>query len=580
MKTSFGKLLRSYPSKVNPAFPSTHFQNLRIGSGELGGKAQGLAFIEEVVKAEFRPADFPQIEFCIPTLATICTDIFDAFMERNRLHEIAFSDLPDERIAHAFQQAELPFEALGPLRSLVSEHHTPLAIRSSSLLEDALYLPFAGVYTTKMTPNNQFSVDDRFNKLVEAIKLVYASTYFKSAKDYIRATQHDTRAEKMAVTIQQVIGKPFGKRFYPEVSGVARSYNYYPMGRARPEEGVVSLALGLGKTVVEGGITWTYSPAYPKVDPPYRAVRELLKQTQTEFWAINLGDPPEYDPINEAEYLLLENIAVAEADSALRYLASTYNAYSDRLTPGVASAGARVLTFAPLLVLEELPFNTFICLLLEICQKALQGPVEIEFAMTLNPHRFGFLQVRPMAVFSEEVVIKAGEMHHETVLVASDKVLGHGVRRDIQDIVYVKPETFAFKHTREIVPELARLNRALLADQRPYALIVFGRLGTTDPWLGIPVNWGQVSGAQVVVEATPAHVNVELSQGSHFFHNIISLGVRYFSLPPTSQFQIDWGWLEEQETIAETQFLRHVRVHAPLQVRVDGRRGWGVIHKL
>jgi hypothetical protein len=447
-------------------------------------------------------------------------------------------------------------------------------------LEDRLYLPFAGVYATKMTPNNQFSIDERFNKLVEAIKFVYASTFFKSAKDYIQATKHNLQDEKMAITIQEVIGKQFGKRFYPELSGVARSYNFYPMGRAKPEEGVVSLALGMGKTVVDGGITWTYSPAYPKVDPPYRTVSELLKHSQTEFWAVNMGDPPDYDPINETEYMLLENLTAAEADQSLRYVASTYNPYSDRLVLGTSSAGARVITFAPLLVLEELPLNNLLVNMLKICEEALKGPVEIEFAMTLNPHRFGFLQVRPMAVFSDEVDIQDEELHDKEILASSNIVLGNGVLNDIQDIVYVKREDFSFRNSREIGLELAKINRQLVSEKCPYLLVVYGRLGTTDPWLGIPVNWGQVSGAKVVVEATPENVSVELSQGSHFFHNIISLGISYFSIPPRGPFDIDWEWLDTQEIVTETQFLRHIHLPAPLLIRVDGRQGRGVIHKI
>ncbi len=551
-----------------------------IGTGSLGGKAQGLAFIQEFLEKHYKSTEFPHIDFEIPSLATICTDVFDSFMDQNNLYEIAYSDQSNDRIAHAFQQAELPFEVLGYLRSLVSWHNTPLAVRSSSLLEDALYLPFAGVYATKMTPNNQFSVDERFNKLVEAIKFVYASTFFKSAKDYIQATKHNIQDEKMAVTIQEVIGKQFGKRFYPELSGVARSYNYYPMGRAKPEEGVVSLALGMGKTVVDGGVTWTYSPAYPKVDPPYRTVSELLKNSQTEFWSVNMGDPPDYDPINETEYMLLENLTIAEADGALRYLASTYNAYSDRLVLGISSQGARVLTFAPLLVLKEIPLNDLLLKLLEICEEALKGPVEIEFAMTFNPNRFGFLQVRPMAVFSDEIDIQDDELHGENILASTDTVLGNGTLNHIQDIVYVKPETFNFKHTRDIALELSKMNRALVSEGRPYLLVVYGRLGTTDPWLGIPVNWGQVSGAKVVVEATPEDVTVELSQGSHFFHNIISLGVNYFSIPPRGDFRIDWDWLEQQDGSNESHFLRHITLPAPLLIRVDGRRSRGVIHKI
>lgn len=550
-----------------------------IGLGEYGGKAHGLAFIHNVLMTELKTEEFPNIDVDFPSLTVVCTDVFDAFMRRNYLDEIVYTDLPDDRIALAFQRAELPFEIVGDLRALVEEVHTPLAVRSSSLLEDSTYEPFAGVYATKMIPNNQFDPDIRFRKLVEAIKFVFASTYFKSAKDYMNATNHSIKDEKMAVIIQEVVGKKHRERFYPELSGVARSYNYYPMGRAKHEDGVVNLALGLGKTIVDGGVSWTYSPSYPKVDPPYRSVEEMLKYSQSDYWAINMGEPDEYDPIRETEYLVLENIVTAESDQTLRYLSSTYDSQSGRLSIGISSKGPRVITFAPLLVWEEFPLNQLIQKILSICESAFNAPVEIEFAMTFNPHRFGFLQVRQMVVASDMVDIDEDELGNETILAASTNVVGNGVINSIQDVVYVKPGDFETKHTRQIASDLARINSNLVANGRPYMLIAIGRLGTTDPWLGIPINWGQISGAKTIVEATQQNFKVELSQGSHYFHNLTSMGVCYFSVPYTGPHQIDWEWLDHQEIIDETQFTRHIKLCSPLLIKVDGRSGRGVIHK-
>jgi len=551
----------------------------KIGAGSLGGKAQGLAYIHDVLLNEFHSDEFPEIQVKIPAMAVICTDIFEKFMARNDLYKVAYADLPENRIALAFQRADLPFEVLGELRRLIAQVHTPLAIRSSSLLEDATYESFAGIYATKMIPNNQYDVNTRFRRLVEAIKLVYASTYFKAAKDYLKITNHHLEDEKMAVIIQEEVGKRHGDGYYPELSGVARSYNFYPVGRAKPEDGVVHLALGLGKTIVDGGISWSYSPAYPKVDPPSRSVEELLKQSQTQFWAVNMGDPPDYNPIEETEYLLLKDITVAEADGTLRYLASTYDPYARRLSIGLGSKGPRVLTFAPLLVLEEIPINKLVASLLSISETALEGPVEIEFAMTFNPPRFGFLQIRRMVVFKNKVEITEQEMAGDNVLLASENVLGNGVIKNVRDIVYVQPEHFESKFTRAIALELAKINRSLVDAGHPYLLIVLGRLGTTDQWLGIPINWGQVSGAKAIVEATKEDFNVVLSQGSHYFHNLTSLGVCYFSVPFSSKYKIDWDWLSKQEIKEESQHIRHVRLPIPLTIMVDGCGGTGVIHK-
>ncbi|MBU1707806.1 PEP/pyruvate-binding domain-containing protein [bacterium] len=553
-----------------------------IGSGEFGGKASGLMFIHDTLANGIRHEDFPDITINIPRFCVLTTDVFDAFMQRNNLYSVALSDMPDDRIAHAFQKTEFPAAHIGDLMGLISKVRQPLAVRSSSLLEDALYHPFAGVYGTKMIPNNQFDVDTRFRKLVEAIKFVYASVFFQEAKAYIATTGQKIENEKMAVIIQEVVGERHGNRFYPHVSGVARSYNFYPAGRAKPEQGVVDLALGLGKTIVDGGMCWTYSPALPKVNPPFGSMRDLLRQTQVEFWAVNMGKPPAFDPIKETEYMIKPGLAEAEEDETLRFVASTYNAESDRLSPGTGMAGPRAITFAPILQLNDVPLNKLLKVLLKLCEEKIGDPVEIEFAMTLDkthglPARFGFLQVRPMVVSNERVEIDSNLMTGETVLAASESVLGNGTVNSIQDVVYVRPSTFDKKYTRAIVEEIAGLNRQLAEEGRPYLLVGFGRWGSSDPWLGIPVNWSQISAAKAIVEATLPDMNVDLSQGSHFFHNLSSFQVSYFSMHHDSNYKIKWEWLEQQEKIAETKYVRHVRLSSPLQIMVDGRTGKGMI---
>lgn len=555
----------------DPDRPSTW-----IGSGSIGGKGQGLVNALQILASHFPAEKFPDFTVNVPAFTVIRTDIFDAFLERNALHDVAYSGADDDVIAHEFQRASLPAEILGDLRGLIEKVHTPLAVRSSSLLEDSLRQPFAGVYMTKMIPNNQPSPDERFRKLMEAIKLVYASTFSRSAKDYIRAIKRDPKEEKMGVVIQEVVGRRFGDRFYPDISGVARSYHFYATGRARPDQGVVSLALGLGKTIVDGGKCWTYSPAFPTVPPP-STIRDLLDQSQLDFWAVNMGKPPAYDPIQETEYLVNPKLIDSESDGTLSLLVSTYDAQSDRLSMGTGRVGPRVLDFSGILRLREIPLNEAVKVLLDICGKSLALPVEIEFAVTMNPRRFGFLQVRPMAVPSEKVEIEESDLKAENVLLASENVLGNGSVDTITDIVYVKPDTFDAKHSRKIALEVEAMNRKLLEEDRKYLLIGFGRWGSADPWLGIPVNWGQVSGAGSIVEAMLPNMNIDVSQGSHFFHNLLSFQVSYFCVPDSSAHKIRWDWLSKHEPEQELEFVRHIRTATPLRIRVDGRNRKGII---
>jgi len=576
----------------------------RIGDGALGGKARGLILIERILRSTLDANEFPGIAVGIPRMTVIATGAFDAFMEENALWDYALSGEPDRRIAHAFLRAALPVDVVGDLRGLIEKIHAPLAVRSSSLLEDALDHPFAGVYGTKMTPNNQLDADTRFTRLVEAVKFVYASTFFRGAVDFRRAIGKTADDEKMAVIVQEVVGARHGERFYPHLSGVGRSFNFYPSRPAAPHDGVVNLALGLGKTIVDGGVSWSFSPAHPKAPPPYNSARDLVGRSQLDFWAVNMGRPPEYDPSAEAEYLRNAGLAEAEADGTLRLVASTYDPAADRLFPGIGRRGARVLTFAPLLVLEEMPLARLVSRLLAVSRDAFGSEVEIEFAMTFagdaenegdrldaelargatSPPegaltRFGFLQVRPMSVSTQPVEITAEEMGAAEAIVVSETVMGNAIDQTIRDIVYVAPDTFDAGATREIAKEIELMNESLAGEERRYVLIGFGRWGSQDPRLGIPVEWSQISGARAIVEATLPEMAPDPSQGSHFFHNITAFHVSYFTIAREGSGRIDWEWLARAPEVSCGRYVRHVRVASPLTVKIDGRRGAGVVSR-
>jgi len=551
-----------------------------IGNGFVGGKAAGLISINEELSDKIDRNKYPNIDLDIPAMTVIRSGVFDEFMKRNNLEKIAFSDASDDRIAHAFQKANLPFEILGDLRSLISQVVTPLAIRSSSIMEDAQHEPFAGIYGTKMTPNNQPDTTARFNKLVEAIKFVYASTYFKAAKNYIKATSHETKEEKMAVIIQEVIGSRFKTRYYPELSGVGRSYNYYAFGNADAKDGIVNLAHGLGKTIVDGGLSWSFSPRFPRATPPFGGISDMMKNTQNTFWSVNMGKAPAYDPVNEAEYLLNDNITIAEPDGTLRNVASTLDSKSGSLVMGTFKTGPRLLDFAPLLRLNDIPFVDMVSDILKVSEESVGAPVEIEFAMTFHndkPHRLGFLQVRPMVVSNEEVNVNFEDYNKEEVICSSPRVLGNGTVNDITDIIYLKTNKFDASLTAKIAGEIEELNKKFIEDGHSFLLIGFGRWGTSDPWAGIPVDWSQISGASVIVEAPLEGMNSELSQGSHFFHNVTGFGVKYFSIPYSGEYPVNWEWLDGQDAEFETDLIRHVKVSQPLSVKVDGKSGKGII---
>lgn len=573
---------RSSLARFDREFFSSEHRFTYIGNGELGGKAHGLAEISGVLESGPAKAFCPDISVFIPRLTVITTSYFDLFMKQNNLYEVALSGKRDDLIAHAFQKAHLPVQLLGDLRALVRQVHTPLAIRSSSMLEDAMFEPFASVYGTKMIPNNQPDTDSRFRKLVEAVKYVYASTFFRAAANYMKATHHSTLDEKMAVIIQEVVGSRFGERFYPHISGVVRSYNFYPSGNASPDQGVVDLALGLGRTIVDDGVAWSYSPAFPKVGPPFNNVNDLLKNSQTEFWAVNMSAQGAYDPVNETEYMEKYDLADAEYDGTLRHIASTLDPQDDRIITGVGTKGPRIIDFAPILKSGVIPLNDLLKELLETSEARLGTKVEIEFASRLGrkncaPAEFGFLQIRPMVVSEAEVELDEDEMKLENVLVASETVLGNGVLDTIKDIVFVDPESFDVGKSRIIAGQLETFNEALLEADRNYLLIGFGRWGTSDPSGGIPVTFDQISGAKVIVESSLPKLTFQLSQGSHFFHNVTSFKIFYFSVYHWGEYDIDWDWLKRQKVVRQTEYVKHVELPSAVTVKVDGMNGRGVI---
>jgi hypothetical protein len=548
-----------------------------IGAGEIGGKGRGLASVWRLLRDAFPPDQAADVTINIPSVTVLATDVFEQFMDSNNLWDIALTENSDVRLGNTFMRADLSPLLVGDLHALVTRVHAPLAVRSSSVLEDELNHPFAGTYATKMIPNSSPDASARFRALVEAIKLVYASTFFADAKRYQAAIGKSPRDERMAVLIQEVVGQRHGERYYPTISGVMRTFNDY--AASAPEEGIVSLALGLGKTIVDGGLCWSYTPAAPHRAAPFAGARDMLQKTQAKFWSVHLGPPPAYDPLEEAEYLVSADLEAAEYDGTLTHLAGVYDPAADRIRPGLANPGPRVLNFAPLLEYSDIPFNDTLVRLAQVGRSALGQDVEIEFAATLGPEagrpvRMGFLQIRPLRSAREDVAVTDAEFASPEALVATDAALGNAARDDLVDVIYVVPERFEVARTPVIAAEVEELGREA---GRPYVLVGFGRWGSSDPWLGIPVTWPQIAGAAVIVEATRPDLDVEPSQGTHFFHNLSSFGVPYLTVRHAARDRIDFAWLAAQPATAEKTFVRHVRLPAPLRVRVDGRSRRGVI---
>ncbi|MCR4428911.1 MAG: hypothetical protein NUV68_06220 [Caldiserica bacterium] len=557
----------------------------RMGGGSLGGKARGLVFFDKVLASNFDFSKFPQVKIEIPRTLVLGTDIFEEFLESNKLIPLAYEESSDIRLATAFLNSSLPPTVLGDLRNFIREVKTPLAIRSSSLLEDALYHPFAGIYYTKMIPNSFPELDYRFLSLVNAIKLVYASTFFQNAKTYLKSTNNQIQEEKMAVIIQEVVGEKRDKRFYPDFSGVAKSFNYYPFGGSKPEDGIVNIALGLGKTVVEGEASYSFVPRYPKTPPAYNSIEDLLSRSQRTFYAIDLNPMVSKPFTEEDQYLLKLGLDEAEKDGVLKFLASTYSPGEDRLSPGVSGKGPRVLNFPLILSGTIFPFAETLVSLLQLAEDSLGSPVEMEFACKITGDGttslyLGFLQLRPMMGRGEMVEIDPENLNSSRVLCFSRKVLGNGILDDIKDLVLVKRENFDPSLTPQIAREVGIINRELEGEGKPYVLIGPGRWGSADPWLGIPVRWEEISGVKTIVETPFSGIEVEPSQGSHFFHNLSALKIGYFTVSlKKEESWMDFQFLDRASSMKETKYLKHYRFDHPLLIKMDGRKCWGVIFK-
>ncbi|MBR3897212.1 MAG: phosphoenolpyruvate synthase [Bacteroidaceae bacterium] len=554
----------------------------RIGEGSLGGKGRGLAFIDNMV---MRHQEFEELEnarVAIPKTVVLCTDIFDEFMDMNNLYQIALSDASDEEILRHFLRAKLPDRLVEDFFAFFEVVKSPIAIRSSSLLEDSHYQPFAGIYSTYMIPY----LDDKYEMLrmlSDAIKGVYASVYYRDSKAYMQATSNVIDQEKMAVILQEVVGTRYGNRFYPNISGVARSLNYYPIGDEKAEEGVVSLALGLGKYIVDGGLTLRVCPYHPHQVLQTSEMEIALRETQTQFYALDMTNAGSNFSIDDGFNLLKLHVREAEADGALDLIASTYDPYDMVIRDGIWPGGRKLITFANMLQHEAFPLAKILQLVQTYGQSEMRRPVEIEFAVKLNPDKTGtfyLLQIRPIVDSKEMLDEDLTLVKDEETILRSYNSLGHGVISDIQDVIYVKTENYSASNNQLIAYDIEQLNRRFLDEGKNYILVGPGRWGSSDTWLGIPVKWPHISAARVIVEAGLTNYRVDPSQGTHFFQNLTSFGVGYFTINAYCNDGVyDQAFLDALPAVEETRFLRHVRFEKPLIVKMDGKRNLGVVLK-
>ena len=552
----------------------------RIGDGSLGGKGRGLAFIDHIIKRHPDLNDFDNAEVMIPKTVVLCTDIFDEFMDTNSLYQVALSDISDDEILRYFLHARLPARLIGDLMAFLDVVDTPIAIRSSSLLEDSHYQPFAGIYATYMIPY----VDDKYERLhmlSDAIKAVYASVYYRDSKAYMTATSNVIDQEKMAVILQEVVGEAHENRFYPTLSGVARSVNYYPIGDEQAEEGTVNLALGLGKYIVDGGQSLRLSPAHPNQVLQTSELELALKETQTRFYALDLENPPSTFFKDDGFNILKLRVAKAEPDGTLQYIASTYDPYDQVLRDGIYEGGRKVITFCGVLQHGIFPLPELMQKVLRYGQDEMRRPVEIEFAANINADRTGelyLLQIRPMVDNKLMLDEDLAAIPDADCLLRSHNAIGHGIMTDIEDIVYVKTEGWSASSNPQIAEEIDRINRRFLDQGRSYVLVGPGRWGSSDPWLGIPVKWPAISAAKVIVEAGLQNYRVDPSQGTHFFQNLTSFGVGYFTI---NDYLGDGIYrqdvLNKLPAIEETEHLRVVHLQESLTIKIDGKRKEGVV---
>jgi CheY-like chemotaxis protein len=566
------------------AFQSGGSYFLRIASGSLGGKARGLAFVRHLLHKRRFSRRFPNVSVTVPPATVIATDAFDKFLAENSLLDFAIHETDDAEIQQRFLDASLPASLTQDLRAFLAEAHYPLAVRSSSLLEDSQYQPFTGVYETFMLGNQSEDHDFRFHQLSEAIKLVYASTFSRHAKAYVSATPFRLEEEKMAVILQQVVGSAFGTRFYPDFSGVARSRNFYPVPPMAFEDGIAAVALGLGRTVVNGGKCLSFCPRYPANLVQFSSAEDFLNASQTEFWALSLkphSDGGTDCNLHEVSFTL----DVAEADGTLDAVGSTYSADNDRITDGLGRAGVRLVTFAPILKYGAFPLAALLDQLVGDGESAFGQPVEIEFAVRLPRQagevaQFGFLQIRPLVLSHETEEMHMEGVEKERIMAQSGKVLGNGRIANLQDVVLVNSQRFERAQSQDVARHVAYFNAKLAAENRPYLLMGVGRWGSTDPWLGIPVEWDEISRARVIVEAGFRDFRVTPSQGSHFFQNLSAFRVGYFTVnPDLGEGTVDWDWLAVQPAVEERGCVRHIRLAGPVTVLMNGHSGTGMILK-
>ncbi len=558
----------------------------RLGEGSLGGKARGIAFFNALLNQSGINTKYPEMTVKTPRSFVVGSEVFEHFMEDNRLYDTAIHTEDEETITRAFLAAELPEKIIRHLRVLLEHADYPLAVRSSSILEDSQVLPFAGIYKTFILPNNQPDPEARLAQIQDAIKLIYASVFYQSPRQYARNADLRIEEERMAVLIQRLVGEPHGARFYPAISGVAQSYNCYPYSHMKPEDGVACLALGFGKTVVEGGNAYRFSPAHPALNPPSSSVGEFIRQTQNEFYALDLTANSGSLGADESRAYRKLALAAAQDDGVLVHIASTYSPQDDCLYDSAHHPGPKVVTFAGILKHDALPLAPVVRDLLEMGRMAFGSEVEIEFAVNIPTDlsqqvEFFFLQIRPMVVGREAIDIRLESYPADAALCRSAHTIGNGVFHDLRDIIYVEPDIYRQTDSALVAEEIGELNRILYDEGRRCILIGFGRMGTADPWLGIPVAWRHISQAKVVIEADRESLQVEPSLGSHFYHNLSSLRMGYLHVgwPSSAEEGIDWQALRGVEVIARTRHVRLARSAEPLHVIIDGRNNRGIVLK-
>jgi len=559
----------------------------RIGSGSLGGKARGLGFINALINHDKIRNKFENIELIVPSAVVIATDVFDRFLEENKLDVFALQETKDEEITRKFIEfTKFPNEIIEKLKDFLEVTKGPLAIRSSSLLEDSQFQPFAGVYQTFMIPNNDPDPSIRLHELVKCIKSVYASTFYRKARDYMKATSYRLEEEKMAVIIQRLVGAERHDRFYPDFAGVAKSYNFYPVPPQKSTDGIALVALGLGKTVVDGGNTVRFCPKYPKHLMQFFSTKETIRNAQQDFFALNLdGRNNGNKNLSPDLFIKKFDLRKAEEDGTLFHVGSTYSPENDAVYDGISREGNRVVTFAPILKHKIFPLAEILDLLLELGTWGMGVPIEIEFAVNMKslpeaPKEFALLQMRPLVISHEIEELNVENVKNENLICYCSQVLGNGAITDIHDIVFVDINKFNRSKSREVAHEVSILNSKLLSEKKPYLLIGVGRWGSFDPWLGVPVTWDQIAGVSVIVESGFKDFNVTPSQGSHFFQNITSFRVGYFTVNSfDNSGNIDWEWLGSQTPVEELKFTKHLQFNEPILVKINGHKNKGIIIK-